>query len=454
MRMRILSVLLLVCLFLLPACSKKQPDFEAPAVYSAGFGSSVLAIPKNSEYPLYIAGYRNGKQITGVLDLQQARAIWLDDGRTSALLIAVDCVGLGSNTVNRIRARLSDFCRETGCDSVNVISTHTHAGIDTLGLWGPVGMDGKNPDFMQTVIDGAVTAAKAAYEDRSTGSLQYSVTPTEGLQADSREPQVYDNNLYQLRFIPDDEAKNGIRIVSFAAHAEALRGDNTKVSRDYPGIVCDRIHEETGEDALYLPGAIGGLIMTPVLTQEPFNAVENLHLTGERIASVALSADFEQELTPSLSVSRMEFEVSLENTLFLYYKFLGILQNESRQTLAGTYLLTTELTVLRLGDLTLALLPGEVFPELINGTGKESDPTPLRELAQQHGIRDLMIIGLANDELGYIMPPSDFVVDSDLPFLQEAPGDHYEETNSVGRECAAKLAEAFRKALQAMSDVR
>lgn len=449
MKMRILSIFLLVCLFLLPACSQKQPDSETPGVYTAGFGSAVLSIPESSKYPLYIAGYHSGRQITGVLDLQQARAVWLDDGKTSIVLIAIDCVGLGSGTVKQIRTQLSDFCRETGCDSVNIISTHTHAGIDTLGLWGPVGMDGKNPDFMQTVVHGAVAAAKAAYEDRSTGALHYSVTPTEGLQADSREPQVYDNNLYQLRFVPDDAEKNGIRIVSFAAHAEALRGDNTKVSRDYPGIVCDRICEETGEDALYLPGAIGGLIMTPELVQEPFDAVKNLQLTGEKIAQYALSADFGRELTPSLSLSRVEFEVPLENTLFLYYKFLGILQNEVRQNLAGTYLLATELTVLRFGDLTLALLPGEVFPELITGTGKDTDPASLQALAKQHGVRDLMIVGLANDELGYILPPSDFVVDPELPFLQEAPGDHYEETNSVGKECAAKLAEAFCKALQA-----
>ena len=62
------------------------------------------------------------------------------------------------------------------------------------------------------------------------------------------------------------------------------------ISRDYPGVVCDRIRQQTGEDVLFLPGAIGGLIMTPELTGNKFDAQENLDLTGKAIAEAALSA--------------------------------------------------------------------------------------------------------------------------------------------------------------------
>ena len=441
---RVCAFFLLIVTCFLTACRDQTPAEE---VYSAGFGSAVLSVPENSGEPLYIAGYRNGKEITGVLDEQQARALWLDDGETSVLLISVDCVGLGSATVRQIRQRLEDFCRRTGCDSVNVIATHTHAGIDTLGLWGPVAMDGKNADFMETVIAGAVEAAERAYADRSSGTLEYSAVATEGLQLDSRDPQIYDNMLYQIRFLPDDPAQNGIRLFSFGAHAEALRGENTLVSRDYPGVVCDIIKEETGDDALYLPGAIGGLIMTPELTDGTFDAQENLRRTGAKIAGYALSAPQGQQLSPRIGISRVEFEVELNNTLFLYYKFLGILENDGRRTLDGRYMLETELTVLDLGEVTLALLPGEIFPELVSGTGSDDDPQPLAQIAAEHGVQHLIVVGLANDELGYIVPPSDYVVDEDLPYFWEADGDHYEETNSVGKNCAFALADAFEQAL-------
>ena len=47
------------------------------------------------------------------------------------------------------------------------------------------------------------------------------------------------------------------------------------------------------------------------------------------------------------------------------------------------------------------------------------------------------IIGLGNDELGYIIPNYDFELDLLLPYINEADGDHYEETNSIGPHITA-----------------
>lgn len=441
------TAVLLAAVLLLAGCAPATPE-NTEAVYTAGFASVSLPVPTDSDEPLYIAGYHNGWEITGVLDEQRAQAVWMDDGTTSLLLISVDCVGLSSATVAEIRNRLGDFVKQSGCDSVNVISTHTHAGVDTLGLWGDIAMNGKNSDFMETLIGGAVEAAQAAYANRTTGKLTYTVTETADLQEDSRDPQVYDKNLYQLRFLPHDGTKNAIRIWSFAAHAEALRSENTKVSRDYPGAVSDILKAETGDDLLYLPGAIGGLIMTPRMMPEPFDGEQNLAITGQRIATVMQLKGRSRELQPEIAISRVTFDVALDNTLFRYYRFLGILENEVHRGLFGGYTMKTELTLIRLGDLTLALLPGELFPELTTGSGADGDPTALRELAAEYGVDELMVIGLANDEIGYIVTPSDYVLDADLPYVQEAEGEHYEETNSVGREAAFALAKAFEKALK------
>lgn len=441
-----MAVLLALMVLLLCACGQKTPMEEGQ--WSAGFGMAQLPLPEHTQQPLYIAGYHSGWEISGVRDLQQVRALWLDDGYRSLLLLAVDCIGLSSGTMDQIRERLSDFTWETGCDAVHVVSTHTHAGVDTLGLWGPMGMDGKNQDFMEILMDGAVAAAKDAYADRSAGTLSYAVRNTEGLQEDSRQPKAYDSRLYQIRFEPDDPQKNGIRLVSFAAHAEALRGDNTRVSRDYPGVVCDQIAKETGEDALFLPGAIGGLILTPELVAQPFDAEKNLQATGQAIAERALSVRAWKPLQAQLTTVGVEWETPLENTIFLYYQFLGILNNQVRQSIGGTYYVRTQLHVIRLGDFAMALLPGEVFPELVSGTGKAGDPKPLADIARAYGLENWMPVGLANDEIGYIVPPSDYVLDGQLPFFRGAEGDHYEETNSVGRRCAEDLAKAFEKALQ------
>ena len=422
-----------------------------------GFGSAEIALPSDRDQPLYIAGYHAGREISGVLDLQRASAVWMDTGAGGVLLIGIDCVGLGNDTVNAIRAQLQGFCKQTGCVSVNVYATHTHAGVDTLGLWGPAAIDGKNDAFMQSLIDAAVSAAEQAYDDRSKGVLYFGSALPEDLLYDSREPIEYDPSLYQLRFAPHDGAQNGIRLLSYGAHAESLRGANTLLSRDFAGAVVDSVKQATGDDAMFLPGAIGGLLMTRELV-EPFDAVENMQKTAEILTDAALSIEDEQILTPALGISRVALKIPLDNTLFFYYKFLGILGSEiSRGESATGYVLHSELGVLQVGEVTLCLMPGEIFPELVSGKGLDRhDPIPLCEIAADHGVHNLLIVGLCNDELGYIIPPSNYLLHPETPYMDtitDATGEnHYEETNSTGIATAQIIADAFAKALEQLQE--
>lgn len=41
---------------------------------------------------------------------------------------------------------------------------------------------------------------------------------------------------------------------------------------------------------------------------------------------------------------------------------------------------------------------------------------------------------LGNDEIGYLMPPYDYKLAAVGPYVNEAEGDHYEETNSISAE--------------------
>lgn len=414
--------------------------------FTMGFGDAEIALPE-TDAPLYMAGYHQGWEIEGVLDLQRVSAVWMESGHGGVLLLGVDAIGLGSDTVADIREALGGFCRETGCLTVMVYATHTHAGVDTLGLWGPLAMDGKNAAFMENLIDAAVSAARTAYADRAAGALYYGEAEPQGLLEDSRDPQVFDPTLYQIRFDPTDTAQNGIRLLSYAAHAESLRGDNRLVSRDYPGAVADRIRAATGDDTLFLPSAIGGLIMTRPLV-EPFDAVENLNRTADVLAAAALGIVEERPLSPLLGFASDTVMLPLDNTVFFYYRFLGILGNPVQEVGLGKYALETEIGLITIGDVTLALVPGEIFPELVSGDGlSAADPPSLRALAEMNGIERLIVVGLANDELGYILPESDFLLHADAPYLEEAvdeTGDgHYEETNSLGPQTARLLLEAF-----------
>ena len=145
----------------------------------------------------------------------------------------------------------------------------------------------------------------------------------------------------------------------------------------------------------------------------------------------------------------------------MFYKFLGILDKKVERAESATgYALWSEMTVLRLGELTLALIPGEIFPELVWGGAREpglaEDPPLLCDIAEEYGAGKLLVVGLANDELGYIVPPSDFLVNETAPYLDRIEDqygeDHYEETNSVGPECAVVIAETFEALMRAVNE--
>lgn len=437
--------------------SGESPDSK----WTAGFGQVEIQIP-DTDKPLYIAGYRNGYEITGVYDNQCASAVWLDCGGEGILFIGIDCIGLSNKYVEAIRASLADECRIWGCARVNVYSTHTHAGIDTLGLWGKIAVDGKNDEFMDNLMAAAADAARLAYENRRAGALSYGKARTVNVQRDSRDPQVYDEYLHQFRFAPDD-GSGGIRIVSYAAHAEAHGRLNTFVSRDYPGYMADVIKRETGDALLYMPGAIGGLIMTRDFSKDSgyLPTDNNAARTGRCLAEYLMSIpeSSETRIAPDMAYAQVKFNIPLDNTVFMLYRILGILDNAAARGGGKMgYSLKTELNVLALGDYTLALIPGEIFPELVyggymeNAARAEANPAPLCDIARKYGRENLIICGLANDEIGYIIPPNDFVVSDDMPYINKAPGSHYEETNSIGKDAAQSIANAFESALTLLGE--
>jgi len=196
--------------------------------------------------------------------------------------------------------------------------------------------------------------------------------------------------------------------------------------------------------------------MTKEFTNAGVNAVGNLEYTTDALVKYALSIDedMENRIAPQMEFGSRNCVVPMDNTAFWIYKLLGILNNKAVRAESATgYGVETEISILKLDNLAVALIPGEIFPELVYG-GEYGDagigdmnPEPLIRIAEEYGVKDLIIVGLANDEIGYIVPPTDFLVNEKLPYLErvvDAKGeDHYEETNSIGIECADVIAETF-----------
>ena len=97
--------------------------------------------------------------------------------------------------------------------------------------------------------------------------------------------------------------------------------------------------------------------------------------------------------------------------------------------------ITSEVNLIKIGGLWLATVPGEMLPKL---------GLQLKAWMKEAGADVTGIIGLANDELGYILPVEDFK----YPWNPFKPGKHYEETNSISKEIAPKVMDALRELMK------
>ena len=435
--------------------------------YVAGYGKRAVLPDDIEEKKYYIAGYSENNPARGVIDPQYACALWLDDGAGGILLISLDVVGLLQQDVNRLKDGLADFCRLSGCRDVHVFSTHNHAGIDTMGLWGPLPRTGRNKKFMRLLFECAKDAAIDAYESRRPGRLFAGETEVPDMQEDIRLPEVYSKRLTRLRFAPDD-GSNEIWLVNFASHSESLQGCNHLVSADFPGYLRERIRVACGAETLYTVGAIGGMISMRIpeerLLRREHRLLESTRAIGTKLADYALGIREETELAPRISRITQPFYVPVENPLLTIAAQVGIIPVDRYFLPAPA--VRSQITYMELDGLPLLMLPCELFPELAyggclsaeasaTGKGPEINPPPLLETV---GSDKTVIFGLADDELGYVLPPNDFYLHPDKPYLghgiDRLGRRHYEETNSAGPGTAKAISDTLTNMMKTVNETK
>jgi hypothetical protein len=297
-------------------------------------------------------------------------------------------------------------------------------------------------------------------------SLLLAQTRTLGLIEDGRLPRVIDDMLVVLQVVAEDGTTLGT-IVDWSSHPEALGGDNTVVTSDYPHFLRERIEERLGGTCVFLVGSIGGL-MTPLglkLTGAdgrpiPADTFALAQAVGERAADAALGALATARPSASTALEHRSATVfvPLDNRLYRLAMFLGVLD---RRVYSGgrpaTSLfgddLRTEIGYLRIGDAEALLVPAEIYPELVHGAIQDpQDPGADFQGAPRERPLDTLlsapfklVIGLANDEIGYVVPRSQW--DAKAPFAYGRKEAQYGEMNSVGPEAAPGLTEAFTRLL-------
>jgi hypothetical protein len=439
-----------------------------------GFGKADITPEVGGEKTVWIAGYGQNRKAAGVHDPILARAVVLQAGATKVALVSVDLVGFMYPNTKNVRQQLKDF------DYVLVASTHNHEGPDTIGLWGPSPREsGVDPAYLTRAERGVIAAVRAAESALAPANAEYGTAEDESLLRDVRLPIVKDGVLRVLRFTrPGDGREIGL-LVQWNCHPELLGGKNPLISADFVGYVASTLEKAHGCPVAYFTGAVGGLMTGPegrIKTADGHELKEGdfayAQAYGAAVAALAESALRHCEpltMTP-VTISAQAVAIPLANPAYRLGRMLGVLDREAftwtgdphrlgppvpARVAAGPIAIETEVGYLRFGDLHVAAIPGELYPELVYGHYQEPvepnvdfptaplEPPVMRTLP---GAKTLLF-GLANDEVGYIIPKRQW--DAAAPFAYGRQEQQYGEVNSVGPETAPILMKALEERVRA-----
>jgi len=473
----------------------------------------------------------------------KVQVVVLRRGDTTVAFAVVDTVGWFQTDVGEVRRRLPD---ELGVDLLVMAATHNHEAPDTAGQWGPGGelpqRTGRNPRFIDKIYRQTVDGVESAVENLQPARAEVAVVDDEaGIEGlamdDSRPPYIFDDNIPVVRLTARESGDPIATMLSMGNHPEVLWNDNPFITADYPHYVrkyvregLDAVRDDSGQVVepelegfggvtVFFAGALGGLInpgdggARTYAGEQPSedDSFEAADAVGQEVARRVLTADeegqFEEVENPNLSFAHQKFLAPLRNSQFQLAAFeLGIFRRDVYNAAEvglqsfepGPPQILSEVSAVRLGDVTWFTAPGEAFPESLVGgfPGKPTVQDPVvgdvreentRAQCDEEGLPvsngdaskpcivapdqenppdwenapdppylyemvpgdHPFFVGLGGDFVGYLVPKYDFEIGS---FAEQAEGSHYEETVSVGKTVTQKWQENLGEILRALPE--
>ena len=417
---------------------------------------------------VWMAGFQNKRAAQGIKDDLMSVAVVIDDGQTRIGIISADTIGLMRKFVLSVR---EDVPTEWGLDYIMVHATHNHEGADTQGLWGPSFLrSGVNDAYMERLKKDFISTLKMAIDNLETAEMSLALIPTNPLTPikDKRKPIVIDDDIRAILFNRPDGSIIG-SLINFGIHVELAWDKNLDITSDVAGYLRRGIshgiyYDEKlvkpglGGTTLWLTGNIGGL-MTSGPTDPIYDPVMKKMITkpshakarayGYSLANSVIDAfqagEFKTSHKPTLSVQSLEIELGIENLILSFATLLGIIDADTKFSLRPPFIrYLSEVAFIQIGDASITGIPGELYPEIAVGgieNPKGADfviaPKEVPDLRSQFPDKLNLMVNLANDSIGYIIPKSEW--DEDAPWIYGENEETYGEVVSLGPDTATVI---------------
>lgn len=387
------------------------------------------------------------KYPTQIIDDSKVRVIAMNDGsgRGTVVFAVLDAYGLANNDVREIRARIADFAKANNIVSVNVAVLHQHSAVDTFGMNGDIveavflnplrnfinGIagktifelhNGKNDDFQNNLFNVTVDTIETAVAQMETGKLYYGEVDIEEYVRDKRPPYALENTLNRFRFVPDNAESKETWFSTSEIHCVGNGVQGTQITADYPYYMEEYVNDNADANFMLLLGAE----LATSQNHDPFNSetypegVEGYMILGEKLGEKLASITEEREIAPLLNITHKEIKLEIENQIMHLAAKAGLFENQAIITADGVKVVS-EIGYMEIGtDLAVALVPGELEASIAFGGGLGKDDAWRGEdwkydsIQTLAGERELLVFGLCNDQIGYIVPTNDY-----MPMLWE-----------------------------------
>ena len=419
---------------------------------------------------VWMAGFQNKRAAQSIKDDLMAVAVVIDDGQTRMGIISADTIGLMRKFVLSVR---EDVPVEWDLDYIMVHATHNHEGPDTQGLWGPGFLEsGVDDVYMKRLKKDFINSLKMAIDNLEPAQMSLALIPTNPLTPikDKRKPIVIDDDIRAILFNRPDGSIIG-SLINFGIHVELAWDKNLDLTSDVAGYlrrgISDGIYYDNqlikpglGGTTLWLTGNIGGL-MTSGPTDPIYDPVLKKMLTapshakarayGYSLANSVIEAfhagDFKASPKPSLTVRSTEIELGIENFMLSLGTLLGVIDTDPKFSLRPPFIrYLSEVAFIQLGDASITGVPGELYPEIAVG-GIENPigadysiaPQEVPYLRSRFPNKLNLMVNLANDSIGYIIPKSEW--DEDAPWIYGETEETYGEEVSLGPDTASVIHE-------------
>ncbi|WP_209331431.1 hypothetical protein [Lunatimonas salinarum] len=321
-----------------------------------------------------------------------ARAAVFEQGNERFALVVMDNLGWPAVLADKSRALIKGIKPE----NVLIAATHTHSAPDAYAFADESGKHGADLDYLDWCTRQIAEAVNEAVTKLTPAKLKIGYGEAQGKIAyNYYAPTLYDPNCGVIQAL-DTNGRVLLTLINYAIHPEVIGNGRGILSPDVCGPLYDRIEEKAGGMALFVNGALGGMVTADNRRENGQEAsdYEECKRIGYLLADEALRivGDAPIASNSDLFVTSKQIEIAIESPLMKYILENSPLGHRQR----GAESVQTQLNLINLGPAQFVTIPGEALPN-IGYYLKRHMPTKFP-----------FLLGLCNDAFGYFLTKVDF----------------------------------------------